>query len=181
MLAQRAIILGVSMISGEVHMGVHYHIKNRHVVPEYVCQRAGIEKAQRICQRMMGDGVDEAIGELLMDSMKPMALEVALAVQQELQSRLDESDRLRHKQAERARYESELARRRYMQVDPDNRLVADVLEAEWNERLKALTSTQEEYERAREADRTVLDDEQRKQILALATDFPRLWNDRNLW
>ncbi|MHB9038956.1 MAG: recombinase family protein [Armatimonadota bacterium] len=158
-------------------MGIHYHIKNRQVVPEYVCQRAGIEQAQRFCQRMMGDGVDEAIGELLMDSMKPMVLEVALAVQQELQSRIDEADRLRHKQVERARYESELARRRYMQVDPDNRLVADALEAEWNEKLKALTGAQEEYERAREADRVTVGDEQRKQIMALTTDFPRLWQN----
>jgi len=74
--------------------------------------------------------------------MKPVELEVALAVQRELQSRLDEADRLRMKQVERARYEAELARRRYMQVDPDNRLVADVLEAEWNERLKSLASAQ---------------------------------------
>lgn len=158
-------------------MGVHYHTKNRQVVPEYVCQRSGIEEAQPICQRMMGDGIDEAVGGLLMDSMKPMALELALAVQQELQSRLDEADRLRMKQVERARYESELARRRYMQVDPDNRLVADVLEAEWNEKLKALASAQEEYERAREADRVTLDNEKREQIMALATDFPRLWNN----
>jgi DNA invertase Pin-like site-specific DNA recombinase len=158
-------------------MGIHYHIKNKRIVPEYVCQRAGIERAQRFCQKMMGDGVDEAVGWLVVESMRPMELEVALAVQEELQSRLDEADCLRMKQVERARYEAELARRRYMQVDPDNRLVADVLEAEWNERLKALTSAQEEYDLAREADRAMLDDEQRKQILALATDFPRLWND----
>jgi hypothetical protein len=126
---------------------------------------------------MIGDGIDDAIGELLIESMKPAALEVALAVQQELQSRIDEADSLRHKQVERARYEAELARRRYMQVDPDNRLVADVLEAEWNEKLKALTCAQEEYERAREADRATLDDEKKKQIMALATDFPRLWNN----
>ncbi|MBI2842913.1 MAG: hypothetical protein HYX78_05890 [Armatimonadetes bacterium] len=81
------------------------------------------------------------------------------------------------KQVERARYEAELARRRYMQVDPDNRLVADVLEAEWNGKLKALDNSQEEYERAREADRAILDDEKKKQIIALATDFPRLWNN----
>lgn len=158
-------------------MGIHYHIKNRRIVPEYVCQKAGIEHAGRFCQKMMGDGVDEAVGQLVVESMKPVELEVALAVQRELQSRLDEADRLRMKQVERARYEAELARRRYMQVDPDNRLVADVLEAEWNERLKSLASAQEQYDLAREADRTIICDEQRQQVLALATDFPRVWND----
>ena len=48
---------------------------------------------------------------------------------------------------ERARYEADLAERRYLQVDPANRLVADVLEGEWNAKLYALHEAQEEYER----------------------------------
>ena len=64
-----------------------------------------------------------------------------------------------------------------MQVDPKNRLVADTLEADWNERLRALTEAQEQYERQRQADRAVLDQESRSRILALTTDFPKLWKD----
>ncbi|MHB9038718.1 MAG: recombinase family protein [Armatimonadota bacterium] len=158
-------------------MSVRYYDRGSRIVPDYVCHKTGIDYVNRRCQRVVGHGIDHAVSELVLESMKPAALEVALAVQQELQSRLDEVDSLRLKQVERARYEMELARRRYMQVDPDNRLVADALEAEWNEKLKALTQSHEEYERAREADRAVLDDQQQKQILALATDFPRLWND----
>jgi hypothetical protein len=52
------------------------------------------------------------------EAVSPVALEVALTVQQELQSRLEEADRLRQKQVERAQYEVDLARRRYMRVDP---------------------------------------------------------------
>ena len=51
-------------------------------------------------------GVDQAIGELLVEAVNPVALEVTLAVQRELQSRLDEADRLRHDQVERAQYEA---------------------------------------------------------------------------
>jgi hypothetical protein len=61
---------------------------------------------------------------LLLEVLTPMAIEVSLAVQQELQARLEEVDRLRKEQVERARYEAELAQRRYMRVDPDRRLVA---------------------------------------------------------
>jgi len=100
-------------------------------------------------------------------------------VQQELQSRLEEADRLRQKQVERAQYEADLARRRYMRVDPDNRLVADSLEAEWNDKLRTLTETQQNRERQCEQDRKVLSDQQRAAILSLATDFPRLWRDPN--
>ena len=99
-----------------------------------------------------------------------------LAVQKELESRSEESDRLRHQAVERARYESDLARRRYMRCDPDNRLVADSLEAEWNQALRNQTAAQEHYDKQRETE-TGLDDQQRAAILALAKDFPRLWND----
>jgi hypothetical protein len=48
----------------------------------------------------------------------PVALEVALSVQDEIQKRIEEADRLRHAQVERARYEASLAPRRYLKVDP---------------------------------------------------------------
>ena len=95
----------------------------------------------------------------------------------ESQCRFQEADRLRHAQVERAQYECDLAQRRYMRVDPDNRLVADSLEAHWNEKLRALTDAHEEYARRREQDARVLTNEQRSAILALASDFPRLWSD----
>jgi DNA-binding transcriptional regulator YiaG len=111
--------------------------------------------------------------------LNPVTLEVALMVQEELQARLGEADRLRKQQVERARYEAELAQRRFLRVDPDHRLVADSLEAEWNHKLRALTEAQEEYERQREEDSKIFTEEQRAAILQLASDFPRLWRDPN--
>jgi hypothetical protein len=64
-----------------------------------------------------------------------------------------------------------------MRVDPNNRLVADALEAEWNEKLRMLNDAQETCDRQRQADRTVLNDKQRQEVLSLAEDFPRLWRD----
>jgi hypothetical protein len=86
-------------------------------------------------------------------------------------------DRLRQKQVQQARYEVDLARRRYLHVDPANRLVADSLEADWNEKLRVLSDVQAEYERQREKDRLILGEEHRSRIAALANDFPRLWQD----
>jgi len=70
-----------------------------------------------------------------------------------------------------------LAQRRYLQVDPDHRLVADELEADWNQKLRELRQAQQEYEQQRATDQKQRDEQQRQQILALAQDFPRLWND----
>jgi hypothetical protein len=78
---------------------------------------------------------------------------------------------------DRARYESELARRRFLRVDPDNRLVAASLEAEWNSKLRALSEAEQNYERQCEADQLKVSAVQQEQVLALATNFPQLWND----
>jgi DNA invertase Pin-like site-specific DNA recombinase len=158
-------------------MTVRYHERQGSPLPEYICQRSGIEHGQPCCQRISGVTVDHVIGELLVETVTPMALEVALAVQEELSSRVNEADRLRAKQVERARYEADLASQRYKQVDPNNRLVADVLEAEWNQKLRALQEAQEEFERESRKDRLRMNEEERAQILALTTDFPRLWKD----
>ena len=158
-------------------MSVRYYMSHAQVVPEYRCQREGIKYAHGICQRVVGGALDRAIGELLVEAVSPLALEVALAVQDELEARAQEVDRIRRQQVERARYEAELAQRRYLRVDPDNRLVADSLEAEWNNKLRALATAQEDYERqCKEGDGALCAD-QRQQIMALVTDFPRLWCD----
>jgi hypothetical protein len=49
----------------------------------------------------------------------------------------------------RARYECDVARRRFMLVDPANRLVAAGLEAEWNAYLSALATAKDELGRFR--------------------------------
>ena len=158
-------------------MTVRYHVRNNQMYPVYVCQREGIEHGHRICQHIPGAGIDKAISDLILETLTPMTLEVALRVQEELSARLEEADRLRFKQVERARYEADLARQRYMQVDPNNRLVADILEAEWNDKLRALQQAQEDYEHQRQKDRILIDEDERIRVMELATDFPRLWRD----
>lgn len=158
-------------------MTVRYCRSHEQLIPDYVCQKEGIENAQPLCQRVPGRDLDRAIGDLLVETVSPLALEVALAVQEELQARAEEADRLRRQQVERARYEAELAQRRYLRVDPDNRLVADSLEADWNANLRALGAAQEEYDRQHQAEGLLLDEHKRAQVLALAIDFPRLWRD----
>jgi hypothetical protein len=123
--------------------------------------------------------VDQAVGDLLLEIMTPASIDISLAVQQELQSRLEETDRLRKQQVERARYEAELAHHRYLRVNPDHRLVADSLESDWNRKLSALQEAQQQYERESQKDRLAIDEELRTRLHTLATDFPRLWRDPN--
>jgi DNA invertase Pin-like site-specific DNA recombinase len=158
-------------------MTVRYHRWSNDLRPTYLCQRAGIEAGAPICQSISGTDLDAAVGDILVTMVTPMTLELALQVQRELESRSAECDATRGREVERARYECDLARRRYMQVDPDNRLVADTLEAEWNEKLRVLEQAQQTYEKQRATDAAGVSDAQRASIIALAKDFPRLWND----
>lgn len=158
-------------------MTVRYHRIRDRLVPDYVCQRQGIERAEPLCQSVPGAGLERAIGALLIDTVTPLTLEVCLAVEEELFRRRDEAEELRQKHVERLRYEADLARRRYLQVDPDNRLVADELEGEWNEKLKAHKEALEALQGERGTQARTLGAEQRARVLALAKDFPRLWND----
>jgi len=158
-------------------MGLHYHQRRGRLVPDYVCQQQTLQQGHAPCQRIPGAAVDAAIGELLVRRMTPLAVDVALAVQAELATRAEEARRLRQQQVEAARYEAELAQRRFLRVDPDNRLVADVLEAEWNAKLRALAAAQEEVERQRQQDEQAVSEQQQAAVRALTLDFPRLWTD----
>jgi hypothetical protein len=142
--------------------------------------RECIDGAGRRCPTVPGAGVDAAIGQLVLDTLTPLALEVALTVQTELQTRADHADhadQLRRHNVERARHRADLARRRYLSVDPGNRLVADSLEADWNDALRAVQSTQDDYEKAAAAAAATLTDEPAARIRALASDLPALWSD----
>ncbi|HUO69753.1 MAG TPA: recombinase family protein [Solirubrobacteraceae bacterium] len=158
-------------------MTVRYHTRKGVKVPDYQCVRENIQIAGEKCQVIQGAGIDATVSRLLVDTVTPMALEVALNVQAELEARADDADKLRRTHVERARQRTELARRRYLAVDPDNRLVADTLEADWNDALRALQTAQDEYERQTAAANAALTKQHKQRIRQLASDFPKLWND----
>jgi DNA invertase Pin-like site-specific DNA recombinase len=158
-------------------MTVRYHTRKGVQVPDYQCVRDNIQAARDKCLVIPGAGIDAAISQLLLDTVTPLALEVALSVQAELEARADEADQLRQSHVDRARQRAELARRRYLAVDPDNRLVADTLEADWNDALRALQAAQDEYERQTTAAKAALTEQHKQRIRQLACDFPALWSD----
>jgi len=159
-------------------MTIRYKYQNKgRLEPAYLCQRNRIERYENSCQYIPGAGIDAAISKLLIESVTPLTLEVALKVQQELENRYHEADKLRLQQVDRAEYEANLARRRFMQVDPDNRLVADTLEAEWNEKLRRLQDAKDYYEKNRRIESKKLKKAKQKEVLKLAKDFPRLWQN----
>jgi DNA invertase Pin-like site-specific DNA recombinase len=160
-----------------LRMTVRYHVDHGHPIPEYTCQRRGIETAAPVCQRLSGTQIDQAVTELVLEAVTPASLEVALEVFEELRNRQTEVDRLHRAQVERAREQAELAQRQYMLARPENRLVVDSPERQWNEKLMSLAHAEEEYARRSKSQTAALLNEDRDLIHALASDLPRVWND----
>lgn len=158
-------------------LSIRYHQRRDTLVPDYQCVDENIQRHAPRCLTIPGHTIDLAISQLLLDTVTPLALEVALTVQAELEARANEADQLRRSHVERARQHADLARRRYLSVDPDNRLVADTLEADWNDALRALQAAQDEYDRQTTNANATLDEKRKTQIRELATDFPKLWSD----
>ena len=175
---------GVGLLQGRLicgrcgkRMGVRYQRVGGKLEPYYVCHGAAAHSAEKPCQSVRGRPIDEAIGVLLLETVAPPAIDVALAIESEIAGRIEQANVMRQKQLERTRYEAELARRRYMNVDPANRMVADALEADWNACLRRLDTQRQEQDRQHQSDQALLGAEARTHIRALADDFPALWND----
>jgi DNA invertase Pin-like site-specific DNA recombinase len=172
-LLQGLVICGVCGL----RMTVRYHTDHGHPIPDYVCQRRGIQTAEPMCQHLSGAQIDQAVTELVLKAVNPASLQVALEVFEELRARQAEVDRLRRAQVERAREEAELAQRQFLLARPENRLVVDNLERQWNEKLTTLAQAEEEYARMSKSQPSALTDADRNRIQALASDLPRVWND----
>ena len=107
--------------------------------------------------------------------MTPAAVDLALEIRREIEARHEEADQLRRRAIERAQIDADLAQRRFMLVDPGNRLVADTLEGEWNDKLRALADAARNAS-AHESRIVVLDDAVRERLIAMTSDF-KLWGD----
>jgi len=159
------------------HFRVRYATRRGRQEAWYVCDRGHTARGELNCQSIAGVPIDKAIGSLVAEKMTPAAVELALEIGREVEARYEEADQLRCRAIERAQIEADLAQRRFMLVDPSNRLVADTLEREWNEKLRALAETREERERARQQDHVALDEAVRQRLVTMTTEFRRLWDD----
>ncbi len=159
------------------HFRIRYASRRGRLEAWYICDRAHGYRGEPNCQSIAGPPIDKAIGMLIGEQMTPAAVELALDIRREIEARHEEADRLRRRAIDRAQIEADLAQRRFMLVDPNNRLVADTLEGEWNEKLRVLSKAREDRERAREQDQFILDEAVRERLIAMTVDFNKLWVD----
>jgi DNA invertase Pin-like site-specific DNA recombinase len=143
--------------------------------PSYECNQVHKQQGGRTCQFVRGDAVDAAVTRLFLEALQPAQLQVSLATLEQIEEQARQVERQWQLRLERARYEADLARRRFLAVEPENRLVARNLEKDWNEKLAASEQLEREQAALPAWAAPRLSPEERQRILNLAEDLPALW------
>jgi hypothetical protein len=149
---------------------------SRGTVGRYLCQGRRDEPGSGSCFSMGRLTVDQVVVEQVLEAIAPAGVEAALQAQALDVAADEEKRRALELALERARYEAQRAKRQYDLVDPENRLVASALEARWNRSLQAVAELETRRQTLPQVASSI-SAEQKKQLLELGENLPRLWND----
>jgi DNA invertase Pin-like site-specific DNA recombinase len=141
----------------------------------YTCNQLHSQFAKKTCQSVRGNEVDDIVARTFLEAMQPAQLEISLSTLDQLEERAHQIARQWQLRLERSQYEADLARRRFLAVEPENRLVARTLEREWNEKLAQQEQLNKEYQARPQPIVQLASAEERQRILALAQDLPTVW------
>lgn len=143
----------------------------------YQCSGYVLNREHACCVMFGGLRADRLIAEQLLQCLAPLGLEAAIEAIEALQDASDDRIQQKALALEHARYEVTHARRQYDAVDPANRLVAAELERRWNQALTVESQLEAELATLQQGRERPLTDAQKRELLELARDLPRLWDD----
>ena len=123
-----------------------------------------------------GQAIDATVAEAFLAALAPAAMDACLQAARQLEDEHDAALAQHRRQVEQARYNAARAERRYLAVDPDNRLVARGLEREWETALRALADAEAELARRETAHPRTLTPQEKQAILALGDDLGQVWD-----
>ena len=171
---------GTSMLAGRVvcghcgrHMSVSYCGQSKR---RLTCEMSRNQWGEKQCQGFNSQSLEELVSSLLLQAVSPASIELSIQAFSKLDQDRHVVERHHAQSVERAQYESDLAYRRYEEVDPSNRLVAAELERRWEQSLRDKRATEETLDRFRAQQQEKLTPSRREQIKTLASDIPALWN-----
>ncbi len=145
--------------------------------PGYYCTSGDIVNGRGVRHlRAGGTAIDAAVTDAFLAALQPAALDACLLAARQLEAGHDAVLDQHRRQVEQARYQANRAERRYRAVDPENRLVARGLEAEWNTALQALADAGNELARRQQHRPKALTAAEHAAVLALGEDLHQVWN-----
>jgi DNA invertase Pin-like site-specific DNA recombinase len=146
--------------------------------PYFRCARRRNQHGDKSCVSFTSTRTEDVVREQILAAVEGKAIEAAI----EASHRIEKKHLARREalmlELEQARYDAQLAARRYDRVDPDMRLVAAELEARWNgalEHVDALEARVKSFD-ADGNDQKQVDE---SALRALAKNLPAIWNDES--
>jgi len=129
----------------------------------------------RYCLGFGGATVDKRVSEEILSAITPLTMAASLAAIEQRNATGSDRRQALTRQLQQLDYEASRAFDQYNQADPANRLVAEVLEQRWNEKLEALAKLKTELDA--ELAPQPLSRVEQEAILALGENFAAVWND----
>jgi DNA invertase Pin-like site-specific DNA recombinase len=154
-------------------MAVHYPQQSH---AQYACRREAADGTSPLCCGLAARVIDDLVAQQVLRALEPASLELSLQSQSDLE--LERSRLHKHwdQTLRRARYEADVAGRRYKDVDSANRLVAATLEQSWEAALRNVQQLQEDYDRFQRQTPRQLSADEKVQITEAAADIRDLWS-----
>jgi DNA invertase Pin-like site-specific DNA recombinase len=142
-----ALLQGLA-VCGQCGRKLRTHYTGRTASAGYHCAGKSIVDGRGIyCLSVGAVQIDEAVARAVLAALAPLGAEAALAAAERIEADRDGALAQWRLAVERASYEAQRAERRYRAVDPDNRLVARGIEAEWECCLRELEKVKAELAR----------------------------------
>jgi DNA invertase Pin-like site-specific DNA recombinase len=167
-------LLGGIAVCGNCGRRLAVHYRNGQAA-FYRCDKHVLEARERSCYGLRCRELDQLVTQQVLKALEPAALELSMKALEDAEKERALLDQHWQQQLQRARYDVDLAERRYQAVDPAHRLVASSLEKRWEESLHRERQLQEDYDRFLRESSPRLSAHERAMIEALATDIPALW------
>jgi DNA invertase Pin-like site-specific DNA recombinase len=177
-----AIREGAALLQGLATCGrcgrkLKVYYQGKYSTPGYHCPGSTLANGRAVyCLRIGGVRIDRAVGDAFLEAVEPAGVEAAFEAERMLNTDRDAALAQWRLQVERAQYEAQRAERRYRTVEPENRLVARSLEAEWETRLGELAAAKTELENHQRVHPRLLTDVERAQLQTLDTDLKSVWS-----
>jgi hypothetical protein len=150
---------------------------------QYVCSRVMMKHDPHSHDHYLcvsGRTVDDAVSSIVLDRLTPEAVKSAEKVLHELEKRRHSEDNFFAKQVDNCKYEVVLAKKRYMNADPENRLVCSELERLWNERMSQLAKAESELVKSRAVTASELAKTDVERLLCLPEKLREAWRGDDL-
>ena len=136
---------GSALVHGIVYCGEcgHKMVVQYKTGTRYICNYLRQQHGSSVCQYIPADSVDKKVVEAFFAALSPVEIDIYSRAMEQKKQADEKVDRAHAQQIEQLRYEEILAKRQYMQVDPENRLVASELEKRWEAALRELKRAEE--------------------------------------